>query len=80
MAKVLEKLISQTYHLLHDHQGAYRCGRLSDQILLYFIDKIFSALDQGLVVCSAFLDLKKAFDSLDHLILVKRLHQLSIGD
>ena len=41
--KVLEKLISdqlldyfETHHLLHDHQGAYHCERLSDQILLYY--------------------------------------------
>ena len=41
IAKVLEKLIAnqllnyfETHHLLHDHQGAYRCGRSSDQTLL----------------------------------------------
>ena len=38
-----------------------------------------SALDQGLV-CSAFLDLRKVFDSLDHLILVKHLVQLGMCD
>ena len=87
IAKVLEKLIAnqllsyfESHHLLHDHQGAYRCGRSSDQILLYSIDMIVSALDNGLAVCAAFLDLRKAFDSLDHSILLERLHQLGVCD
>ena len=87
IAKVLEKLVAnqllnyfETHRLLHDHQGAYRCGRSSNQILLYSIDMIVSALDKGLAVCAAFLDLRKAFDSLDHLILLKRLHHLGICD
>ena len=87
IAKVLEKLIAnqllsyfESHHLLHDHQGAYRCGRSSDQILLYSIDMIVSALDNCLAVCAAFLDLRKAFDSLDHSILLERLHQLGVCD
>ena len=83
----MEKLIAnqllsyfESHHLLHDHQGAYRCGRSSDQILLYSIDMIVSALDNGLAVCAAFLDLRKAFDSLDHSILLERLHQLGVCD
>ena len=68
------------HHLLHDHQGAYWCGRSLDQILLYSIDMIVSALDKGSAVCAVFLDLRKAFDSLDHLILLKHLHQLRVCD
>ena len=41
---------------------------------------IVSALDRGLAVCAAFLDLRKAFGSLDHSILLKRLHQLGVCD
>ena len=68
IAKVLEKLVVnqllsyyETHHLLHDIEGAYHCGRSSDQILPYSIesDMIVSALNKGLAVCAAFLDLRK---------------------
>ena len=57
-AKILEKLIAyqlcsylECRHLLHEHQGVYRCGRSSDQILLFVVDKIVNALDHGYVMC-----------------------------
>ncbi len=75
MAKVLEKLIAnhlssylESHSLLHDHQGAYWSGRSSEHILLFAVDTIVHALDRGLAVCGSFLDLRKAFDSLDYVI------------
>ena len=56
----------------------YRCGRSSDQILLFAVDKIVNALDCGSVVCAAFLDLRKAFDSLDHVTLLHRIQELGV--
>ena len=81
-AKILEKLIAshlgmylESHNLLHEHQGAYCHRKSSEQKLLFAVDScsIVRALDQGLVVCAAFLDLRKAFDSLDHVILLERL-------
>ena len=66
------------HQLLYDHQGAYQCGRSSEQILLHAIDTIVNSLDGGAVVCAAFLDLHKAFDSLDHVVLLQRLHCLGV--
>lgn len=84
-AKVLERLIAnqlrpylESHHLLHDHQWAYYCGRSSDQILLFGVNKIVNALDCGSVVCAGFLDLKKAFDSLDHVTLLQRVQELGV--
>ena len=85
VAKVLEKMIAnqlssymESRKLFHKHQGAYRRGKSSQQILMFAIDKIVNALDQHLVVCAAFLDLKKAFDSLDHVILLQRLEYMGV--
>ena len=85
VAKILERLIAnqlcgylESHQLFHGHQGAYRCGRSSEQILLYAVDTVINSLDGGMVVCAAFLDLRKAFDSLDHALLLQRLHHLGI--
>ena len=85
-AKVLEKLIAtqlqthlETHNLLHPHQGANRHGRSSDDILLYAVDSITQELDEKHIVCCAFLDLCKAFDSLDHVILLQRLAALGVN-
>ena len=80
VAKVLEKVVAnqlssflETQHSLNDLQGAYRHGRSSEHILLYAVDTITQALDNGDSVCAAFLDLKKAFDLLDHCLLLQCL-------
>jgi len=67
------------HHLLHGLQGAYRHQRSADQILLHATDTIVQAIDAGKCVCAAFLDLHKAFDSLDHHLLLDRLHDLGVS-
>ena len=80
LAKVLEKIVSAQYleknNLIHPHQGAFRCGKSTEDILLLTVDHIVNTLDAGKSVCAAFLDLKKAFDSLDHCILLQRIGDL----
>ena len=66
------------HHLLHDLQGAYHHGRSADQNLSYATDTIVQVIDAGKHVCATFLDLHKAFDSLDHHLLLKRLFELGV--
>ena len=86
VAKILEKIVAtqlssfmEEHHLLHDLQGAYRQGRSADQILVYATDIIVQAMDAGKSVCAIFLDLRKAFDSLDHHLLLNRLFELGVS-
>ena len=65
-------------NLLHPHQGAYRCGKSTEDILLLAVDHIAALLDKGSVVCAAFIDLRKAFDSLDHCLLLERISKLGV--
>jgi len=81
----LEKLIAirmssylEYQNFLHEHQGEYCHGRSSEQILLFTDESTVHALDRGLVVCAAFLDLRKVFDSLDHVVLFERFRQLGV--
>ena len=71
IAKILEKFVAaqlemyfETNQLLIPYQEVYCHGRSTEQILLFVTDLIVHALDDHKVVCSAFLDLRKAFDSL----------------
>ena len=85
--KVLEKIVASQFssyleenQLLHPHQGAFRCGRSTDDILLLTADHIVNSLDCGRVVCAAFLDLRKAYDSLDHCILLQRISDIGVSN
>ena len=83
VAKILEKIVAtqlgvylERNNLLHPHQGAYRCGKSTEDILLLAVDYIATLLDKGSVVCAAFINLRKAFDSLDHCLLLQRISDL----
>ena len=85
LAKVLEKFVSvqliqylEKNNLLQPHQGAFRCGKSTEDILLLTVDHIVNPLGVGKSVCAAFLDLKKAFDSLDHCTLLQRIGDLGV--
>ena len=86
VAKILTKIIAiqlgsymEQHHLLHDLQEAYRHGRSADQILLYATDIIVQAIDAGKYVCATFLDLRNAFVSLDHHLLLECLFELGVS-
>ena len=83
---IVEKIVSvqlssylETNHLFHPHQGAYRSGKSTEDILQLAVDHIVNCLDNKQTVCAAFLDLRKAFDSLDHCLLLHRLQDLGVG-
>jgi len=85
LAKILEKIVSaqlsdyfEQHSFLRPHHGAYRCGKSTEDILLVAVDFIVQCLDDGKAVCASFLDFRKAFDSLDHHILLDILFQLNV--
>ena len=65
--------------LLHPHQGAFRCEKSTSDLLLLAVDHIVNSLDCGKVVCAAFLDLRKAYDLLDHCTLLRRIGELAVA-
>ena len=69
----------EEHKLLDPHQGAYCCDKSTSEILLLAVDHIVQSVDAGWAVCVSLLDLQKAFDSLDHCILLQRICDLGVG-
>ena len=81
IAKILEKLVlSQVSSYLNSHnpynacQSAYRPGRNTVRALLKVVNDLFHSLNKGNISVLALLEFSSAFDTIDHPILVQRLH------
>ena len=81
-AKLLEKIVARqligflNYHnLLYKHQYGFRANHNTSQPVLHFADKIYNSLNQkpSANTLAIFIDLKKAFDTVDHLTLLKKM-------
>ena len=80
MSKVFEKILyNQLYqyfdsnNLFYKIQYGFRKNHSTELAALELIDRIKCDLDKGNVPVAIFFDLSKAFDTLDHLILLKKL-------
>lgn len=62
-------------------QSAYRRGHSTETALVRVSNDILCAMDRQEVVILVLLDLSSAFDTIDHTILIQRLHdRLGIRD
>ena len=81
IAKILEKLVvSQVSSFLNSHnlyntcQSAYRPGHSTGTAVLKVANDLFLSPNKGNIFVLAMLDFSSAFDTVDHSILVHRLH------
>ena len=66
------------YIVLDEHQSAYRAGHSTETAMLKIKSDINTIVDRGDSALLILLDLRAAFDTVDHTILLKRLKQ-SVG-
>ena len=65
-------------NLLFNHQYGFREGHSTELALLEFIDRLYNLLDNKKNPIAIFLDLSKAFDTIDHNILLYKLNHYGI--
>jgi len=85
LSKLLEKIMFKRLnnYLNHlnfftDSQYGFRTNRSTDLALLEITENILKGMEDKLVTIGLFLDLSKAFDSINHDILLKKLHCIGI--
>ena len=84
LAKVFEKLISKGLtkfledNILADQQLGFREGHFATHAITDFYSQICNNLDNGKHSCVLLLDLKKAFDTVNHEILLQKLDKHGI--
>ena len=69
---------AEQYNILYRCQFGFRKKYLTSHALIHLINRISSAIDQRETTVGVFLDLSKAFDSLDHQILFTKLEHYGI--
>ena len=83
--KIFEKLVySRVYSFLNLHnciyelQFGFRANHSTNHALISLTENIREALDKGYFACGIFVDLQKAFDTVDHTILLDKLKHYGI--
>jgi len=84
-SKIYEKLVYnrlinylEKHSILNSCQFGFRSSRSTAMAVLEMTDKISEAIDKNQFSIGVFIDLSKAFDTLDHNILLNKLHYYGV--
>lgn len=84
-SKIFEKIISvrlinylEANNFLTEYQHGFRAQHSTESAILEFVNNVYASLEEKMYVVGVFLDLSKAFDTLDHKILLHKLEHSGI--
>ena len=80
LSKLLERVVHNqichfldTFNLITENQYGFRKNRSTTMAVLNHLEYVYDNLDQGNTVVSIFMDFSKAFDCIDHQLLLQKL-------
>ena len=66
--------------ILYRHQSGFYKNHSTDTSLAYLMDNILTGFDSGLLTRVSLIDLQKAFDTINHDILLRKMSALRFSD
>ncbi|MEO1917133.1 MAG: reverse transcriptase family protein, partial [Candidatus Thioglobus sp.] len=86
ISKIVEKVIyDQTQNfldkneILYKYQSGFRSNHSTNSCLSYLSNKVLTSFDQGMLTGMILIDLQKAFDTIDHEILLQKMKYLGFS-
>ena len=86
LTQIFEKLICkqlvnylEKHAILYEFQFGFRKGHSTSQAIAEIADNLRNAIDNNLYSCGVFLDFSKAFDTVNHTILLKKMNGTGYG-
>ena len=64
--------------ILYKYQFGFRKSHSTNHAIISLVEKVNNAMDSGKISIGVFLDLRKAFDTVDHCILLDKLYKCGI--